>query len=103
MSFQDNLNLLKALSGETRYKIVEVLLQGENCACKIPELINRTQSNTSMHLSKLSDLGILKSRREGKTILYSIKDERVYDVFKALGYPKIKKLKSCNCVTQKKK
>ncbi|MBR9691205.1 winged helix-turn-helix transcriptional regulator [Candidatus Woesearchaeota archaeon] len=103
MTIENNLKLLKALSEETRYRIVEVLLQGEKCACEIPSLINRTQSNTSMHLTKLSDLGILKSRRDGKKILYSIKNLRVCDVFKALGYPEGKLLKSCCCMDKKKK
>jgi len=98
MSPDENLKILKALSEETRYKIVEVLLKGEKCACEIPSLINRTQSNTSMQLTKLSDLGILKSRRDGKKILYSIKDLRVCDIFKALGYPEGKLLKSCCCM-----
>jgi ArsR family transcriptional regulator len=85
MSRNTNLQLLKALSVETRYRIVEVLLSGERCACEIPMLIQRTQSNTSMHLTKLVELGILKSRREGKKILYSINDMRVSSVFKALN------------------
>lgn len=86
MTVEDNIKLLKALSEESRYKIVELLLKGEKCACDIHKLIERTQSNTSMQLSKLSDLGVLKSRRDGKMILYSIKDYRVCNVFKALGY-----------------
>lgn len=102
MTIQKNLKLLKALSEESRYKIIEVLLQGGKCACEIPKLIGRTQSNTSMHLAKLLDLGIVKSRRDGKTILYSIKDLRVYDVFKALGYPEAKLLKT-KCYPHKKK
>lgn len=84
MSIEHNLKLLKALSEESRYKIVELLLKGEKCACKIPTLIGRTQSNTSMQLTKLTNLGILQSRREGKKIIYSIKDKRVYDIFKLM-------------------
>ena len=103
MNIENNLKLLKALSEETRYKIIEVLLQGEKCACEIPKLIDRTQSNTSMHLTKLLDLGVLKSRRDGKRIHYSIKDLRVCDVFKVLGYPEAKLLKSCCCVDKNKK
>ncbi|MFW6231099.1 MAG: ArsR/SmtB family transcription factor [Nanoarchaeota archaeon] len=102
MIFDDNLKLLKALSEESRYKIVEVLLDGEKCSCEIPWLIGRTQSNTSMHLTKLSDLGILQSRRDGKKVIYSIKDLRVCDVFKALGYPDGKLLKTCSCMKKKK-
>jgi len=98
-----NIKLLKALSEESRYKIVEVLLSGEKCACEIPKLIERTQSNTSMHLTKLTDLGILQSRREGKMIIYSIKDLRVCDVFKALGYSEGKLLKLKCCMNEDKK
>jgi len=81
---QKHINLFKALGEETRYKIIEVLLQGEICSCEISKLICRTQSNTSMHLSKLNDLGIVQYRKKGKMIIYSIKDKRIYDVFKVL-------------------
>jgi len=98
MTIENNIKLLKALSEESRYRIVELLLKGEKCACEIPELIGRTQSNTSMHLTKLTDTGILQSRRDGKMIIYSIKNLRVCDVFKSLGYPegKILKIKCCS-------
>ncbi|MBU5557630.1 MAG: metalloregulator ArsR/SmtB family transcription factor [Candidatus Aenigmatarchaeota archaeon] len=85
MSRADNLKLLKALSEETRYRIIETLLKGEKCACEIPFLIHRTQSNTSMQLLKLVDLGVLKSRREGRKIIYSIKNRKVYSIFRVLG------------------
>lgn len=103
MTLKDNLKLLKALSEESRYKIIEVLLKGEKCACELPQLIGRTQSNTSMHLTKLSDLGILQSRRDGKMVIYSIKDLRVCHVFKTLGYPKAKLLKTYTCLDKKNK
>lgn len=74
MSKMSNIEMFKALSVESRYAIIEVLLKRERCACEIPELIKRTQSNTSMHLAKLADAGLIKSRREGKMIIYSIAD-----------------------------
>lgn len=98
MSHKQNLNLFKALCEETRYRIVEILLEGERCACEIPLLTNKTQSNTSMQLAKLKKLGILKSRRDGKRILYSIEDPRVCDIFKALGNPKGRTLSPCCCM-----
>ena len=98
MNSKDNLKLLKCLGEETKYKIVELILKGEKCACEIPKLIGRTQSNTSMHLAKLLEGDILKSRRDGKKILYSIKDFRVRDVFKVLGCKEGKILKKCCCV-----
>lgn len=82
MSEEENLQLFKALSEETRYKIIKVLLEGEKCACEIPELIGKTQSNTSMHLAKLQDWGIVKARKDGKMRLYSIDDEKVRKILK---------------------
>ncbi|MDH3352969.1 MAG: metalloregulator ArsR/SmtB family transcription factor [Nanoarchaeota archaeon] len=71
------IKLFKALGEETRFLIIESLLKGERCACEIPEIIGRTQSNTSMHLAKLLDLGLIKSRRDGKSVFYSVDDEDV--------------------------
>jgi ArsR family transcriptional regulator, lead/cadmium/zinc/bismuth-responsive transcriptional repressor len=77
--------LFKAIGEDTKFLILKLLLDGELCACKIPSKIRRTQSNTSMQLSKLVEWNIIKSRRDGKMILYSIKDMRVYDAFKLLN------------------
>ena len=93
MKDKNNLLIFKALGEETKYKIIELLLKnegctcetGEYCACEIPSLIKRTQSNTSMHLAKLQEWGIIQSRRDGKKILYTIKDKRVYDIFKLIN------------------
>ncbi len=87
---EENIQLFKALSEDTRYRIIKALIESENkcrenkygnkgelCACEIPELIGRTQSNTSMHLAKLQDWGIIKVRKEGKMRLYSIENDKI--------------------------
>ena len=92
MPVKNNLLLFKALGEETTFRIIKLLLKnegcicetGEYCACEIPSLIKRTQSNTSMQLAKLQDWGIIQSRRDGKKILYSIRDKRVCDIFKLI-------------------
>ena len=71
------IKIFKTLGGETRFLIIKELLKKELCACEIPSLIGRTQSNTSMHLTKLQDLGFIKSRRQGKMIIYSIDDNDI--------------------------
>jgi ArsR family transcriptional regulator, lead/cadmium/zinc/bismuth-responsive transcriptional repressor len=76
--------LFKAMGEDTKFRILKLLLYGELCACKIPSKINRTQSNTSMHLAKLIEWNLIQSRRDGKMILYSIKDNRVNKAFKLL-------------------
>jgi len=71
------LNLFKALSDETRLRIVSCLLDGERCACVIPKLVNRAQPTVSLQLKKLVKLGVLCARRDGKWVRYSIRDRRV--------------------------
>ncbi|MFW6014718.1 MAG: ArsR/SmtB family transcription factor [Nanoarchaeota archaeon] len=80
----DGFKLLKVLGEETKYNIIRFLLTGEKCACKIPSQIGKTQSNTSMHLKKLRDEEIVKTRRDGKKIMYSIKDLRVKKILRML-------------------
>ena len=94
---EENIELLKALADDTRFKIVEYLLEGEKCVCEIFPHVKRTQSTVSIHLGNLENGGVLESRREGKKIFYKIKDKRVCDVFKAIGNKKDKILKKSCC------
>jgi len=94
---EKNIQLFKALSEDTRYRIIKALIESENkcrdnkhgnrgelCACEIPEIIGRTQSNTSMHLAKLQDWGIIKVRKEGKKRLYSIQNDKIRKILEVL-------------------
>ncbi|MEM7819953.1 MAG: metalloregulator ArsR/SmtB family transcription factor [Candidatus Aenigmatarchaeota archaeon] len=98
MNEKETIKILKALADETRLKIVEFLLDGEKCVCEIFPHVRRTQSTTSIQLSKLESAGIVESRRKGKRVFYKIKDYRVCDIFKALGYAKGKILKKSCCM-----
>ncbi|MEM4245326.1 MAG: metalloregulator ArsR/SmtB family transcription factor [Candidatus Nanoarchaeia archaeon] len=89
---------LKALSDDTRLHIVEFLLDGEKCVCEIMPHVKRTASTVSIQLNKLESAGIVQSRRDGKRIYYKIRDYRVCDVFKALGYHKGKIFKKGCCM-----
>ena len=80
MNKEKAIKIFKALCEETRFLIVKRLLKGEICACQLPKLINKTQSNTSMHLAKLRDLGLVTCRREGKSVIYSIKDKDIKEI-----------------------
>ena len=97
---KERIELLKAMSDNTRFKILEFLLKEEKCVCEIFPHVKRTQSTVSIHLNNLEEAGVLESRREGKKIFYKIKDKRVCDIFKALGNPKGKILKQ-NCCCKK--
>ena len=74
--------IFKALSDPTRMKIIEVLENREICACEIPEKVGKSQPDVSQQLKMLENVGILKSRRDGKMILYSVKNEKVFKLIK---------------------
>jgi ArsR family transcriptional regulator len=85
------LQIFKALSDETRLKIILFLSGGERCVCEIVPYINRAQSTTSLQLQKLENLGIVSSRRDGKSIYYRISCKEVTKVLKCMDMSKYKK------------
>ena len=99
--------LLKALSHETRLKIMVLLSQKELCVCEIEKQLNLSQAKVSRHLTVLKHAGLVKDRREGLWIYYSIdkpKDpinKKVFELFKALKETKkginIDKMKLISC------
>ena len=86
MERTESLKILKAMSDETRLKIVELLLDGEKCVCEIFPAVKRTQSTVSIQLGKLEKAGLIDSRRDGKKIFYKIKDPKVKEILKAAGF-----------------
>lgn len=96
-NMKKELQILKALSDETRLKIVEFLLNGEKCVCEIFPHVKRTQSTTSIQLDVLRTAGILDSRKQGKKVYYFISDKKVCDIFRALGYSDAKLIKKACC------
>lgn len=90
MNEKELLKILKALSDQTRLKILELLLEGERCVCEIFPRVKRTQSTVSIQLKVLEKAGILESKRIGKKVFYRIKDSRIYDIFKIFGRDKNK-------------
>lgn len=76
--------LFKALSDLTRVRILFALLGGEMCVCDITELCGVSQSAVSHQLRVLKQAGLVKYRREGKAICYSIADSHVATIL-AMG------------------
>lgn len=70
-------DIFKALSDPTRLKIVLALLHQEHCVCDIAVICGQTDSAISHQLRLLRTLKILKNRRDGKIIYYSIDDDHV--------------------------
>ena len=75
--------LFKALSDQTRYSILTILLTEDHCACEIVPIVNKSQPTVSIHLNSLERLGILASRREGRKTIYSISDPRIRTLIEA--------------------
>ena len=75
--------LFKALGDETRFNIISALADGELCACKLPALVKRAQPTVSLQLKYLVKAGLLSARRDGRKMLYSIRDARVKSLLKA--------------------
>src|SRR4030042_2064861 len=74
---RDFANLFKALSDETRIRILKVLLERECCVCEVMQALDITQSRASRNLGMLEDAGFVKSRRDGLWIVYSIDEQRM--------------------------
>jgi ArsR family transcriptional regulator len=71
-AMEDLIKALKALSDETRLRILNLLLERECCVCEIMQALDISQSRASRNLGILQDAGFLKSRRDGLWIVYSI-------------------------------
>ena len=72
--------LFKLFGDPTRLKILCSLTQQELCVCDLAELIGMNQSAVSHQLRLLKQGRLVKSRREGKSIFYSLADSHVYTV-----------------------
>ena len=70
-------DIFKVLSDPSRLKIVLTLLNQEHCVCDIAAICNQTESAISHQLRILRTLKIVKNRREGKIIYYSLDDDHV--------------------------
>lgn len=64
-----------ALSDETRLAILECLRGGEECVCNLTGALESAQSRLSFHLKALKDAGLVRDRRDGRWIHYSIDPE----------------------------
>jgi len=74
---RDFVKLFKALSEETRIRILKVLLQRECCVCEVMQALDISQSRASRNLGILEDAGFIKSRRDGLWIVYSIDEQKM--------------------------
>ena len=83
--------MLKAFCDENRLQILEMLREGEKCACHILEEMQITQPTLSHHMKILCDAGVVVGRKEGKWMHYSISESGLENVMKYLNqFSKVK-------------
>ena len=76
--------IFNALSDPVRLEILEFLRDGEKCVCEIIPYVRLIQSVVSRHLKILKDCGIVKDRKDGNKRLYSITDQRLFEIIDAV-------------------
>lgn len=74
-------DMFKIFGDQTRVKILMALESGEMCVCDIAAVMDMSQSAISHQLRVLKQSNIVKTRREGKVVYYSISDDHVKEIF----------------------
>jgi ArsR family transcriptional regulator len=77
MLMRDFVKLFRALSDETRIRILKVLVERECCVCEVMQALNISQSRASRNLGILEDADFVQSRRDGLWIVYSVDKQRM--------------------------
>lgn len=77
--------ICRALSDSNRLLIVQMLTDGEKCACKLLERFEITQPTLSHHMKVLCECGLVNARREGKWQHYSVNVERLCEFTRFIG------------------
>ncbi|HIU63741.1 MAG TPA: helix-turn-helix transcriptional regulator [Candidatus Avacidaminococcus intestinavium] len=75
-------NLFKIMGDKTRCNILCALSQNELCVCALTVLLDMSKSAISHQLRVLREAKLVRSRREGKNVYYSLDDDHVKDIFR---------------------
>lgn len=73
--------LFKVLGDRTRTRILHALFEAEMCVCDLAYLLGMTQSSVSHQLRVLKQAKLVKNRKEGKVVYYSLADDHVIRIF----------------------
>lgn len=80
-NLQKTAELFKVLDDPSRLKIINALLLSEMCVCDIAAIMDMSQPAISHHLKVLRQTQLVKYRKEGKVVYYSLDDEHVSNIF----------------------
>ncbi len=81
VDINDLSNIFKALGDLTRIKIIYILSKSSLCVCDIAKILNMSQSAISHQLRILRNLKLVRFKKEGKLVIYSLDDEHVLHLF----------------------
>lgn len=73
--------VFKAISDPTRLRIVSLLAHHELCVCDVAAALGMSQSAVSHQLRQMREMRLVRKRREGRMMYYSLDDEHVHDLF----------------------
>lgn len=85
-------DVLKALSDETRLRIINILYVKELCVCDIVEALNITQTKASRHLQYLKNAGLVEDRKHAQWVYYSMIKNKDIKFLDSLVYDNIREL-----------
>ena len=80
-SINEAVQLFKIYSDFTRLRIIELLLDNEYCVQDIADELETSQSAISHQLKLLRDRHVVKTRKQGKQVFYSLQDNHIKDIF----------------------
>lgn len=78
----ESVNLLKILGDKTRLSILQLLKEEERTASELEDILDKSQSTISQHLSILKDANLIEAEKDGRVNHYDVKNDQV---FKILG------------------
>lgn len=94
----DLVQVMKALSDETRIRILNILKDGDLCVCEIEAVLNINQSNASRHLNRLTNAKVIEYYKVSKYVYYKLNEDslREYPFIKEIIEKHTMELKQCN-------
>jgi len=84
-NIKETVKLFKIFSDNTRLRIIDLLVSGEYCVQDISDNLDTSQSAISHQLKLLRDLNVVKTRKQGKQVFYSLQDSHIKDIYQT-GY-----------------
>jgi ArsR family transcriptional regulator, arsenate/arsenite/antimonite-responsive transcriptional repressor len=87
-------DVLKALSDETRLRILNILYEKELCVCDIKETLQISQAKASRHLIYMKNAGLIKDRKSAQWVYYSIVSEEGMKFIDSLVFDDLRNMES---------